>query len=126
MNPVLASLAYGLVKGVMQRRADPRPFSLGAVILGPLREEAMYRAGSHYAGLPGGFSAFAFAADHVFSDASHDGLQTKHVVPRFADVFMGGLLYEQAYRRWGFFGAFAAHALHNLGVHFGSQAGRKP
>jgi hypothetical protein len=61
-------------------------------------------------------SAGIFAADHVFSE--------KHTLGsgafRFADVFLGGMLYQRAFREHGLFGAVAAHTLHNLAVAAGA------
>lgn len=126
MNPVVLSALFGLVKGVAdpgQPKSDTDAFQ--ANVMAPVFEEAMYRA------LPSlsfgdrhtrGLSALVFATDHVAQEHRRDGLRGRHAVLRFADVFAGGLMYEAAYRRWGFFGAVLAHAAHNVMYGLGSKA----
>lgn len=117
MNPLAASIAFGLLKGALKARPTP-PAPRGAYTTGPLTEELVYRAfplGITGGRLPFGSTAVHFAADHLRTE------KTPAPVVRFADVLAGGLLYEYAYRRYGFFGAWACHAAHNLACTLGSK-----
>ncbi len=116
MNPILTSALFGLAKGLFGPKSDPGPGGLGYVgFLGPALEEIVYRGVPHYVTrgrAPMGLSAFGFAADHVRSEEHTPG----SALTRFADVFAGGLLYEQAFKRFGILGAIASHSAHNLAI----------
>jgi len=127
VNPILLSAAFGLLKGATIAAHEREP-SLVLDVAGPLYEEAIYRAVPLYTfgnRVPRGFTALHFAVDHVFSEHQRLGLNGPAAALRFADVFAGGLLYEMAFRRWGLFGAFAAHAAHNFMCGFGSKVRRR-
>lgn len=123
VNPIVLSALFGAAKGAaVPGHVMWGPNGFQANVLAPLQEEAIYRAMPAWAGFPPGLSAFTFAVDHLVSDARRAPLSGRHAIARFADVFAGGLMYESAYRRWGFLGAVAAHAMHNLMVGVGSKA----
>lgn len=127
MNPLVLSVAFGFLKGCLSDGgAPPYVRSKAYTHLGaPLLEEAAYRAvpfeTARAAGLamPGGTTAFAFALDHVLSEPKQGSGDT---ALRFADVFAGGMLYEMAYRRFGFFGAVLSHILHNVSIDLGLRS----
>lgn len=124
MNPVVASALFGFVKGFMSK-GKPPDGSVATHFAGPIYEEMAYRAlpiaifGDK---LPNGWTALAFAIDHLSGEVQKHHYTTEATVARFADVFLGGVLYERAYRRWGLFGAVASHVLHNIAVNAGSKA----
>jgi hypothetical protein len=118
MNPLLASAAFGFAKGLL-RDAPSRPASGWANFGAPVVEELQFRAAPALAGVPGTLSAFAFATEHVRQEQSR-GIDAGW--GRFADVLAGGLLYEMAYKRWGFFGAVASHVAHNVACGLGAAA----
>lgn len=121
MLEILASAAFGYLKGRAVRqprhrrsRSGGRPgFDAGTHVVAPVVEEVIYRKG--LAGLSPGFSAAAFAVDHLI------GQRVGNPVLRAADVFAGGLLYSSAYRRFGLFGAIAAHCMHNVACTLGRR-----
>ena len=126
VNPFLCAAALGAIKGFGVRAAvpsGPRPrlvvkHLLAPVVFGPAAEEVIYRVLPNILSpraLPLAATPFAFAADHVLPEM-RAGLAPKAALMRFADVFLGGLLYELSYRQYGYFGAVAAHGLHNLCV----------
>lgn len=134
-GPVVAAAALGFAKGFAHARRSPESAPddthwVNYSVLAPLREEALYRmAPMHLLGnahLPVGWTAVPFAMEHVAQESVR-GFHgdTSSAFGRFLDVFLGGVLYEKAYRSHGFFGAFAAHALHNLLVGAGDKAGRR-
>jgi membrane protease YdiL (CAAX protease family) len=137
MGEILASAAFGFLKGFLMRvpeRSSTGVSHLHAVITGPLSEELLYRAmlpAINGRPVHRALSAGIFATDHVLSEFRRFGpaMTPGRAVTRFADVFAGGMLYENAYRRSGILGAFLAHAAHNLAVGYGgkvSRAGRAP
>lgn len=124
MNPIIVSAAFGLVKGVILNEmygpahASKEGSFAEGVVLGPIAEEFQFRAlpflaaaamGTH-APKPG-WTALPFGLAHA---------SPKHDIGwnafRVTDAALGGLLYEHSYRRYGFWGAVAAHSLHNLFV----------
>lgn len=128
MNPILFSAAFGFLKGMVAQH-DPRAehSQLAANFAGPLFEEVFYRAIPLYTvgnRFPRGLTALHFATDHIVSE-SRRGLHGPMMAARFADVFLGGLLYERAFREWGILGSFAAHALHNVMCGVGYRVRRK-
>lgn len=133
MREVLAAaalgLAKGLVAGVTQPRAEHLTVSQWAhhSLLGPLYEETVFRALPLYMHgtkrLPVGWTAVPFAMEHVLQESSRGRHQTvASAFGRFADVFLGGVLYEKSFRRWGILGAFLAHAAHNIMTNAGVKA----
>lgn len=127
MNPILLAGLHGLVAGYAagperdrrgrRLKAQPRAYAeFGA----PVVEETIYRALPLMglgASIPRGATAAWFAADHVLSEwADHDA---GSAAIRFGDVFLGGLFYESAFRKFGWLGAIGAHALHNLATRVG-------
>lgn len=123
MNPIIASTLHGFLAGlaVGPGRGPRPPGGFGGLLGAAAREETIYRAG--LMGLvgvaaPPGLSAAIFAADHVLSEQHTAGSG----VIRFADVFLGGIFYERAYKAFGLVGAIAAHAAHNLAVRAGERA----
>lgn len=131
MNPLLVSAAFGFVKGYVVARKNPSaPLGNWAMhsLAGPFVEELVYRAAPMQrgmAGLPNGWTGLPFAMDHVQAEAARGVHSTAGMFGRFADVFAGGVLYEAAYRQWGFLGAFGAHLLHNTMHGFGMRAARR-
>ena len=124
MNPLLAAAAFGVFKGVLYGAPTEPHRRFGASIIAPIIEEAVYRAApllAFGAGYPRGLTAFTFATDHCMLEHKQQGLNGAALATRFADVAAGGLLYEAAYRQFGFFGAVLAHALHNVGCDVGAQ-----
>lgn len=126
MMAILLAGLSGFLKG-MHSRSPIRARGFGDVVSSAATEELAYRAAPAALAaafgqqLPVGATAAVFAADHVLSET--------HTVAsgamRFADVFMGGLLYEEAFTKYGLLGAIASHSLHNLGVYLGASS-RKP
>lgn len=123
MFELAASLVLGLVKGFAGGTTrDESALSLQRDVVGPLSEELLYRAGPLWAfpNIPFGSTAVVFAADHVL-DAMKEGQGTPaRFAARFGEVLLGGLLYESAYRRSGYFAAVAAHSLHNAACAWGA------
>ncbi len=120
MNPVIASAAFGFFKAIAAQKLgikDPHPPDLkDDVLLAPLFEEFQYRVLPFLAGVPEvGATAVPFAMIH--RDRRAPAIVNSL---RMLDATTGGLLYEAAYREYGAFGAFMAHALHNLGAHLPS------
>lgn len=101
MYELLASAAFGFVKGLYSR-----PSRAHVSFAGPIIEEVLFRGlMSPGAGLAG------FVASHKPKTAI-----------RAADVAFGGLLYGSAYRRFGLLGACAAHIAHNVSISLGRSA----
>lgn len=126
--PVLASIAFGFIKGLTQSGREK--FHAEQDLYGPVKEEFLYRGAPLWAApnLPYGSTAVSFAADHVFSEVRQQGaapLDAREVAGRFGDVLLGGLLYETAFRQFGIVGAAAAHVAHNVAVSWGTKARRK-
>jgi len=124
VNPLFLSALFGAAKGAAapgHQLSGSDAFQ--AYVMAPLSEEAVYRAAPAFMGFPRGLSALTFAVDHLVSDSRRQPFVSGyHAATRFADVFAGGLLYEAAYRRWGFLGAALTHAMHNIMVGVGSRA----
>ena len=114
MNPIMIAALHGLVKGYAFKTA-PTKNALEQNIIGPLKEELTFRAipGPN---APGWVTAAPFALAHY-----RPGMDTDWAMFRMADAFAGGLLYHAAYKEFGIFGAWAAHALHNIMVGVGSD-----
>jgi membrane protease YdiL (CAAX protease family) len=124
LGPALASIAFGLLKGLTAPRGASAPgLRLQQDFLGPLKEEVQYRGVpfNAFGNLPYGSTAAMFAADHLVHDARQTPMTTGQLVARFGDVLLGGLMYETAYRSNGLFGAVAAHSLHNIAVGLGEK-----
>ena len=125
LNPFILSAMFGFLKGTTKPGGPAwGPEGVQANVMAPLLEEAAYRAAPHYlfGGFPMGVTATVFAADHVWAENGRYGLDGTHALMRFADVLLGGLLYESAFRRWGYLGAVASHAVHNVMCGVGSSA----
>mgnify|MGYP001584275833 CR=1 FL=1 len=127
MNPILISAFFGFLKGFLHNgelHSDAR--SRWTVnFAGPVVEETVYRALPLYAfgdRLPHGWTALAFAIDHVSGEVERHHYTPARTVGRFADVLFGGIMYERAFRQWGILGAIAAHCLHNMAVGVGNKA----
>jgi len=124
LNPITIAAGFGFLKGALlargHRMAPGKEFYAG--IVAPMVEEAMFRAipfkMAEITGAkpPNGATAFSFAAEHI----RQEGWSGGHSVWRFGEVFFGGILYEQAYKKWGWFGSVGAHSLHNIMVSVGS------
>jgi len=123
MNPIVLAAFHGLAAGLLAgpetdskgRRLKRRPKRAYANFGAPVVEETIYRAlpmAALGAGLPFGATAAWFAADHVVAERAEHTAGSAAI--RFGDVLLGGLLYESAFRRFGFLGAVGAHALHNI------------
>lgn len=135
VNPVLVSALHGLLKGALNARVNPTAPIEGASfkhsLVGPIKEEIIYRALPLYFGsalskrMPTGWTAVPFALEHVVQESARGLHQTTgSAFGRFADVFLGGVLYEKAFREWGILGAVAAHCLHNVCHDVGMRAAR--
>jgi hypothetical protein len=122
MLPVLAAAAYGFVKGLSQQGREA--FHPQQDLFGPIKEEFVYRGMPLWAfsGLPYGSTAVTFAADHVMGDLRSGAISPHAAAARFGDVLLGGVLYESAFRQFGFLGAAAAHIVHNMAVSWGTRA----
>lgn len=120
MNPIALAGLQGLFKGLLLPAGAPSR-GFGDIVGAAAREEVEFRAlpfmlaGASGVAPPRGFTAGAFALAHLLGERH----SVTSGVARFADVFLGGLLYEDAYRSHGFAGAVAAHALHNIAVQLG-------
>lgn len=131
MSPIIVSALFGFVKGYFSEgphREVDRDHEIAANLVAPVREEMIYRAIPLYTfgdAFPKGGTAVAFAIDHVMGEGPRLGYRTGPMAARFADVFFGGLLYEYAFRRWGIFGAVAAHSFHNVMCGVGYRARRR-
>lgn len=129
MELLVASAVLGLLKGVLvpSSAGEPTGFSFEHDVWAPTREELLYRAAPLWAfpRLPYGSTAVVFAADHVLDDLKETPPPTAgQAAARFGDVFLGGLLYETAFRRQGVVAAIAAHMLHNAAVALGARVRR--
>lgn len=118
MNPIVLAGAFGFLKGILggsPSRSRSLSSYVAAGLGASLIEETVYRAlpNALFGGLPMGFTAAKFAADHIAPGELPRG---QSPVSRFVDVFAGGLLYESAFERGGLLGAVAAHCLHNVAV----------
>lgn len=133
MNSILAAAAFGFAKGFAMAKVNPRADAGGGknwlahYLLGPLREEAFYRAAPLAFGDIGleGWTAVPFALEHVVQEASRGSHDAVSGFGRFADVMLGGVLYEKAYRQYGLFGAVLAHSLHNVFTGVGARTARR-
>lgn len=127
LGPVLASAAFGLLKGFATPRGQSSSFSFVADVWGPVREEATYRAAPFraFGDVPHGSTAAAFAADHLFSDMRQQPMTAAQLVGRFGDVLLGGYIYEKSYRAYGILGAVASHVIHNVAVTAGERLRRR-
>lgn len=131
MREIVASAAFGFIKafseGLLVGEAQPIGGWMHSLV-GPAREEMMYR-GPLYLGfgsLPTGWTAVPFAMEHVIQESALGMHRSSaSAFSRFADVFLGGVLYEKAFRRWGILGAIAAHAAHNVALNVGLHASRR-
>jgi len=122
VNPILFAGLYGLFKGLA---SGPAPALGGAGrrythLQAPVFEETLFRKLPHalfgdY--LPPGYTAAGFALAHL----GEPGMSGLDMALRFADVFAGGLIYETAYKRHGWFGAICAHAAHNIALGLSSS-----
>lgn len=115
MNPIAMSGAWGMIKGLIAGRSTARQHNhFSAYVSGPFIEEAMFRLPQ----LSAPISSAAFAAVHLTPDmVKQDPLFSAF---RFGEVFCGGLLYDQAFKRYGFLGAVGAHMLHNISCTLGA------
>lgn len=132
MKAIFLAGLSGFFKGAMYGRPDVRSPGFGNLVTAAAREELTYRALPATVATalgkttPRGLSAFIFAVDHLRDDAARGVSHSLGgSLGRFADVFLGGLLYEDAYRSHGLLGAVAAHAAHNLAVYAGTAATRQ-
>lgn len=108
MYELLASAAFGFVKGLYDKRGkrDRREQGHSLGFAGPVLEEVVFR------GLlngPVGLAGFI-------------GAHKPRSAARAADVALGGLLYGSAYRRFGLLGSIAAHVAHNVAISLGRRA----
>lgn len=115
MNPIAAAGGWGLIKGLVAGKNSLRDrIGLGDFFAGPVIEEMMFRAPQIHPAL----SSAAFAAVHLTpAMVMHDPGFSAF---RFAEVFAGGLMYDRAYKRYGFLGAVGAHFLHNAACTIGA------
>lgn len=127
-NPFLLAALQGLAKGLFANRSTVIDADGGYSVFGaPVIEETMYRwAPEQFAEaagktMPQGLSAAIFAIDHAV-EAADDGDTTSQVLMRLTDVFLGGLVYEKAFKAYGLLGAIGAHALHNLSTRIAVKA----
>lgn len=134
MNPIVLAAAFGFLKGYFVARRSPEQPADGSrwlthVVMGPLWEEAVYRAIPLYTTgtmLPRGWTAVPFALEHVLQESEVGMHQTTgSTLTRFADTFFGGVLYELAFRRFGLLGAVVAHSLHNVSTFAGAKTARR-
>ena len=123
-GPFIASLALGFIKGLTS--SSPSPFNAQQDFLGPVKEELIYRGAPLWfrPSLPFGSTAAVFAVDHVVSDYRQHAMTPTEVVARLGDTFLGGCLYETAFRQFGILGAIGAHCGHNWAVGLGSRVRR--
>ena len=116
MNPIALAGLFGLAKGLlMQAQTKSKAHQLAAVTVGPVLEELVFRAPQRDPVL----SSAMFAAAHLTPE-----LLTKaprFSAYRFAEVFAGGLTYDQAFKKHGLVGAIGAHCLHNALCFLGSR-----
>ncbi len=113
MNPIAIAALHGLIKGYAFK-APPTADPITQNFIGPLKEELLFRA-MPGASAPGWATAAPFALAHL-----KPGMDADWALFRTADAFAGGLLYHAAYKQFGIFGSWAAHALHNIMVGVGS------
>lgn len=124
MRALLLAGLSGFMKGAMGMHTAPaRGFA--DVVTSAATEEVAYRAipatiaAAMGREAPRGLGALVFAADHLLDDRIH-GVNRGGGLGRFADVLLGGLIYEDAYKSHGVLGAIAAHVAHNMAVQFGA------
>ncbi len=120
--PLLASAALGLVKGLTA--PAPIAFSWEQDLVGPIREEALYRGPLYFfPKMPFGSTAIIFAAAHLADDhAAGVQMTPLEVLARLGDVFLGALAYESAMRGPGRLPmAIACHSAHNGAIALGSR-----
>ncbi len=117
MNPIMLAGLYGLAKGfALQPTKLPHKLRVHAILAAPIIEETMYRwvpAALGGGAFLNGLSAAKFALDHVNGEGTGLG--------RFADVFIGGIIYERAFIKYGLLGAITAHMAHNIAVGLGAR-----
>lgn len=125
---LLASAALGLVKGLTS--STPQEFSWEQDLIGPAREELVYRAAPLwlFPNIPYGSTAIVFAAAHLEDDLRRELVPGElpstpmQVLARLGDTFLGGWLYEMGMRsKGGVAAAIGAHSIHNLAVALGSR-----
>lgn len=123
MNPVLLSALFGFLKGFTSSTPS-QGWSLENHFWSPVKEELLFRGAPLWAfpHLPVGTTAVAFAGEHLASDWKKDPTMTPlQVVARLGDVFLGGWLYERAFRRSGILAAIGAHLAHNNAISLGQR-----
>ncbi len=121
---LLGSVVLGLVKGLTA--PAPIDFSWEQDLVGPVREEALFRGPLYFfPKVPFGSTAVVFTAAHLDDDvASGVQMTPAELLARLGDVFLGSLLYESAMRKSGIVSAIAAHAAHNIAIGVGSRLRR--
>lgn len=121
VNPIAMSGAWGLIKGLVAGRSTARQHNhFSAYVSGPFMEEAMFRLPQ----LSAPISSAAFAAVHLTPDMiREDPLFSAF---RFGEVFAGGMMYDSAFKRYGFLGAVGAHMLHNVACTLGAILSPRP
>ena len=132
MREVIVSALFGLFKGAAaESPEDASPYDVfRSVVAAPVTEELLFREGGTriWKGtgirpgrpMPLAVTAVPFAVAHLRPD-----MDSRRMLARFVDAFLGGLLYQSAYDRGGIKMSIAAHAAHNLGVHLGCMFGGK-
>lgn len=131
MAPWLIAAALGFAKGwvLAPRPGTEQEFAFNAEndVYAPVKEELLYRAAplTLFPKAPFGSTAVPFAVDHAIDMLREGSPSAGELVARLGEVFLGGLLYESAYRTSGIVGAVAAHSLHNLAIGFGVRMRRK-
>lgn len=114
MNPIALAGLMGLAKGLLRGPSAVRRHNhLGAYLINPLLEEASFRGPQLHPAL----SSAAFAVAHMTPGLLKD--DPGFGAYRLAEVFAGGLIYDMAFKRFGFLGAVGAHALHNVACSLG-------
>lgn len=114
MNPIALAGLIGLAKGLVSGPGSVRRHNhLGSFLMAPLLEEATFRGPQMHPAL----SSAAFAAAHMTPQLMK--ADPSFSAYRFAEVFAGGLIYDAAFKRFGFLGAVGAHALHNVACSLG-------
>lgn len=121
-GPFLASVAFGFLKGFTSNEQS-EGFRAEQDFIGPVKEEFLYRGMPlwMFPNLPVGTTAVTFAVDHVISDARKHAMTPLQMVARLGDVFLGGYLYESAFRGSGIAGAIASHIGHNASISVGQR-----
>lgn len=130
-----ASFALGFIKGFMSKD-QAEGFNAEMDIIGPVKEELLYRGGPLwlFPELPMGATTITFAADHIAHDrrqaltAGEPPPTPAQVAARLGDTFLGGLIYEGAFRASGIGAAVVSHVVHNMSIGWGQRLrnGRAP